>query len=518
MFHVMRAVIDTNRPIQRILLATLLYFFNSFFLSACGLEDTLEREQLGNFGYFEYRPAKPQMTGVVIGAPHGGTDPGAALMARLISERIGTGLVIANGFKSRRVSVAQPIARTGPASVVPGKRHSVFREFNKILHRIAGGEVNLYIELRTLGAKDGKAIDVVSSGFTFEEAGLIKQSFLAAFAHHDHEMNGVTKLSLSLDPGEGSWDTWGIRHHGALMVAEKGLILRMPEEFLSGEALRLYGEILAAWIKDITHLSDSGRGVPRIEIKLAEFGRFDLISSRAGPRGVVIGAPHGSYDAYTAGMVKQLAFRTGFAAVIARGFTPTETGDGRRINVNRPSERYVWASGRDYETERARTTYEQFKSSVLSVAGGNLELYIDIHQNSGTHIEVATAGLSREEARIIKDTYLAARDQARAGRRDIAVVDLAIEPLDRIEVGAWAAKVNGILGVASRSMHFELPADSVMSSVRQRRMYTLILGQMIKKLPSVLRLNSVTVRRGTANHAESWQTLPSSLSPRSLQT
>jgi hypothetical protein len=124
---------------------------------------------------------------------------------------------------------------------------------------------------------------------------------------------------------------------------------------------------------------------------------------------------------------------------------------------------------------------------VLSAAGGNLDLYIDIHHNNGSHIEVATVGISKEEARVVKMAYRAVRDQALAGRADIPMVELAIEPLDVIEVGAWAAKNNGILAVAKRSLHFELPADAVISSARRRDVYTSILGQLLRNLPAALR-------------------------------
>jgi hypothetical protein len=124
---------------------------------------------------------------------------------------------------------------------------------------------------------------------------------------------------------------------------------------------------------------------------------------------------------------------------------------------------------------------------VLSAAGGNLDLYIDIHHNEGSRIEVATVGLSKQEARVVKNVYRAVRDQSLAGHPDIFVVELAIEPLDVIEVGAWAAKTNGILTVANRSLHFELPANAVISSARRREIYTLVLARLIGKLPAALR-------------------------------
>jgi hypothetical protein len=268
------------------------------------------------------------------------------------------------------------------------------------------------------------------------------------------------------------------------MVTEKGLSLGIPQEFLDGKNLALFGVILSVWVDEITRLLHAGpRALPRIEVKLTDFGRFDSVPSRAGRKGIVIGAPHGSYDAYTAEMVTQLALRTGLATVIARGFTPTECGDGRRIDVNRPTERHVALSEREFETQRARKTYEQFKESVLSAAKGDLDLYIDIHHNSGSRIEVATVGLSREEAQTIKNAYRAARDRMLAGRSEAVAVELAIEPLDELEVGAWAAKTNGILSVTARSLHFELPAH-VVASARQREIYTRVLAQLIKDLPA----------------------------------
>jgi hypothetical protein len=347
----------------------------------------------------------------------------------------------------------------------------------------------LYIELRSWTASDGPdEIQVVSSGFTSEEAKIIKQLYVVA-ADRIGKTKTVRKLPLSIDPSDRvSRETWGIRHHGALMVTARGLSLRITEQFLLGPNASVYGEILATWVNDVARLvHENLRGVPRIEVKLMEFGRLDTIPSRARRRGLVIGAPHGSYDAYTAGIAKQLALQTGWAAVIARGFTPTESGDGRRINVNRPTERHVSLSEREFETERARAAYEQFKTSVLSAAGGHLELYIDIHHNDGSRIEVATVGLSKEEARVIKKAYRVARDQALLGRPEIAVVDLAIEPLDELEVGAWAAKTHGILSVAPRSLHFELPAHViVMASERQQEIYTRVLAQLIGKLPDAL--------------------------------
>lgn len=74
-------------------------------------------------------------------------------------------------------------------------------------------------------------------------------------------------------------------------------------------------------------------------VRILKQGRIETISSRQHLGGLVIGASHGTFDEYTAEVVKQISFRTGIAAVIAKGFTLTEAG-GLRINVNRPAEKY----------------------------------------------------------------------------------------------------------------------------------------------------------------------------------
>ena len=226
---------------------------------------------------------------------------------------------------------------------------------------------------------------------------------------------------------------------------------------------------------------------PRIEVMSLEYGRIELIPSSKQKRGIVIGAPHGTFDVHTERAVRLICARSGLAGVIATGFTPTETGGGWRINVNRPTERHITSSEWEIETTRARKTYEAFKRATLRAAHGKLDLYIDIHQNSGSRIEIASVGFSKADARFIKNAYLALRQQALLGRSDIAEVDLAIEPLDEIEVGGWAAKTNGILAVAIRSLHFELPADGVMASRSHRELYLPVLadliGQILTRVP-----------------------------------
>jgi hypothetical protein len=57
--------------------------------------------------------------------------------------------------------------------------------------------------------------------------------------------------------------------------------------------------------------------------------------------------------------------------------------------------------------------------------------------------------------------------------------ELAIEPLDAIEIGAWGAKAEGILGVAKQSLHIELPAYRILGAANAREAYQSILALLL---------------------------------------
>jgi hypothetical protein len=168
-------------------------------------------------------------------------------------------------------------------------------------------------------------------------------------------------------------------------------------------------------------------------------------------------------------------------AVISSGFTPTETG-GWRINVNRPTEKSYLAPEFEIESERSQEVYRTYKNLVLQAARGELALYFDIHQYGGRRIQVATVGIPMEEAKAIKIIYQKIRDEILVNNPDIVPVPLLIEPLDAIEIGAWPAKANGILTVAKKSLHFELPLYTLFRTEESRGVYAKILSKLLKQI------------------------------------
>ena len=88
---------------------------------------------------------------------------------------------------------------------------------------------------------------------------------------------------------------------------------------------------------------------------------------RRGRPGIVIGAPHGTSDKGTDIIARDLAGLTGFSLVVATGFSHLGS-DGRRLNVNRPTESVPGTPARlEGESEDARRVYEAYRRHVASL-------------------------------------------------------------------------------------------------------------------------------------------------------
>lgn len=182
-------------------------------------------------------------------------------------------------------------------------------------------------------------------------------------------------------------------------------------------------------------------GQERIRHALGEFEY-----SRAS-NGVLIAAPHGTFDANTPPIAIAAARELQAAYLIASRFAP----DKVRINVNRPTEGAFLPCSKEQETERAKDVFDAYARLV----GTPERLYVEIHGNSNPNtaqnIEVATVGVTSEQAQALKDAY------KQSGLFDL---NLLIEPLEKITYSAFCAKKLGPLGKAPRALHFEFPRSA----------------------------------------------------------
>jgi hypothetical protein len=205
-------------------------------------------------------------------------------------------------------------------------------------------------------------------------------------------------------------------------------------------------------------------------------GTFQVVRGRPG---VVIGAPHGTSDIATDLIGRDLARLTGFGLVVATGFSRLDA-DGRRFNVNRPTEGVAGAPPRlEGETEEARRVYDAYRRHVDEAAQGTLRLYVEVHGNghatSAGRVEIATVGMSREDAWRLKTLFELIRD-ARLQGSEVPRLDVWVESVDPLRYTASAAKESGMLARPGRALHIELPRAA---RTAYREAYTGLLAEFL---------------------------------------
>ena len=205
-----------------------------------------------------------------------------------------------------------------------------------------------------------------------------------------------------------------------------------------------------------------------------------------GRPGLVIGAPHGRSDAGTDRISSELARRTGFGLVVAT-YADLDSGH-RRLNVNRPTEGVQGGSpSEEVWTEQARQAYEAYVERVQAAAQGPLHLYVEVHgngrQESAGRIEIATVGISREDAWQLKTLLELVRDAHLRSRPEIPRLEVLVEPLDRVYYTASAVKQVGIFKLPQRAIHIELPR---VARTLGREAYAAVLADFLAQAAGLL--------------------------------
>jgi hypothetical protein len=234
---------------------------------------------------------------------------------------------------------------------------------------------------------------------------------------------------------------------------------------------------LAILLPGCTGLIGGKDTIPFPAERQAERGSFQVLKGRAG---VVIGAPHGTSDRATEDISRDLARLTGFSLVVATGFAHLDA-EGRRFNVNRRTESVPGTpAGLEGETAEARRVFEVYRRHVDAAAQGPLLLYVEVHGNAGTdsagRVEIATVGLSRDDAWRLKTLFELIRDACIGAAADVPRLDVWIGSPDPLRYTAWAAKQSGMLAASGRALHIELPLVARTSS---REVYTGLLGEFL---------------------------------------
>lgn len=237
-------------------------------------------------------------------------------------------------------------------------------------------------------------------------------------------------------------------------------------------------------VRGVALLALLAQGCAALRVEPEALPSSPLVSQKGRP-GLVIGAPHGTSDAETGRMSRELARRTGFGLVLA---TYPDLDSGRRLNVNRPTEGVQGAPPREeVSTLAAREVYLAYVERVREAAQGPLDLYVEIHGNirkeSAGRIEIATVGVSLEEAWRLKTLLELIRDAYLDGKPEIPRLDVLVEPLDRLYYTASTVKQVGIFTLPQRAIHIELPR---VARALGREAYTDVLADFLTEASGFL--------------------------------
>jgi hypothetical protein len=189
-------------------------------------------------------------------------------------------------------------------------------------------------------------------------------------------------------------------------------------------------------------------------------GHFETTSMT---QGIIIAAPHGTYDIRTDVLAKDVARIIGAGHIVARGFSSGTS----RVNVNRPTEGAGRTCERERHTERARDVYDHYARLIgKSCDGKPLRLYVEVHGHTSipflNRLEIATTGITMEEARRLKERFPAFLAQAKALYPAYPELEIRIEPIDKIYFGAGCNKKIGYISTRhmDRALHMEIPRSA----------------------------------------------------------
>jgi len=213
-------------------------------------------------------------------------------------------------------------------------------------------------------------------------------------------------------------------------------------------------------------------------------GRMQVEKGRLG---FVIAAPHGSTDSATDLIGRDLARLTGFGLVVATGYSHLD-GEGRRYNVNRPTEGVPGgAASLEVRTEAARQLYQAYRARVDEAAQGPVRFYVEVHgngrQESAGRLEIATVGVSRDDAWRLKTLLELIRDARLPADGEVPRLEVWMESLDPLWYTASAAKQSGLLGQIPLALHIEIPRAA---RTTYREAYTTVLADFLIQSAALL--------------------------------
>src|SRR6266478_6902834 len=141
----------------------------------------------------------------------------------------------------------------------------------------------------------------------------------------------------------------------------------------------------------------------------------------------------------------------------------------------------------DWSSDVCSSDLQAYRRQVTEAAQGPVRLYVEVHGNmrpeSAGRMEIATVGVSRDDAWRLKALLEMIRDVRLPAEGEVPRLDVWMEPYDSLWYTASAAKQSGILAQTQLALHIELPRAA---RTTYREAYTTVLADFLIQSATLL--------------------------------
>lgn len=213
--------------------------------------------------------ALPGRAGLVIGAPHGGSDTGTDGISRELAKRTGFGLVVATGFantdsQGRRFNVNRPtegVPGRQPASEVYTKEaRLVYEAYARLVQEVAQGPIRLFIELHGNARHESAAqVEIATVGVDHQQAWQLRTLFELIRDAHLRAWPDAPRLEILVEPFDRlHWNATGAKQTGVLRLPQQAFHIELPRVART-QGREAYVEILAEFLREAATLLQAQR-------------------------------------------------------------------------------------------------------------------------------------------------------------------------------------------------------------------------------------------------------------------
>jgi len=235
----------------------------SLFLQGCASMPA-ERELPATRGQFVTVLGR---AGLVIGAPHGGSDDGTDRIGQELAKRAGFGLVLATGFakidsEGRRFSVNRPTegvpGRPPGEEVYTEEARLVYDAYVQRVKEVARGPIRLLVELHGNARPESTGrIEIATVGVDRQQAWRLRTLFELIRDAHLRASPETPRLEILVEPIDRlHLNATGAKEIGVLRLPQQALHIELPRAARTQER-GAYVEILADFLREVATLLPS---------------------------------------------------------------------------------------------------------------------------------------------------------------------------------------------------------------------------------------------------------------------